>query len=177
VAGVDAGYTLLADGTVQVDTLVPGFFGLLADTVPPSRPEGVTGRLLNGALHVSWFASTDNAGPVASYEILLDGQPSARIPGALTRVTVRAFHASGPTVYRVRAIDSAGNASVPSRAVVVVPRKRPADAPRPLPRWAWALYSWQHNGGARPAAAPRKAPAWYWHWAAWRSSPFRLRLR
>ena len=88
---------------------------------------------------------------------------------------VRAFHASAPTVYRIRAVDAAGNASVPSRPVVVVPKKRPADAPKLLPQWAWALYTWQHHGGTRPAAAPRKPPAWYWHWAAWRAVPFRLR--
>ena len=174
-AGVDAGYTILGDGTVEVDTLVPGFFGLLADTVPPSRPDVVAGRLVKGALRLSWSESTDNDGPVASYEILLDGKPSARIPGSTRRVTVRAFHASAPTVYRVRAVDAAGNASVPSRPVVVVPKKRPSDAPKLLPQWAWALYTWQHHGGTRPAAAPRKPPAWYWHWAAWRAVPFRLR--
>ena len=173
--GLDAGYTLLGDGTVEIETLVPGYFGLLADTVPPSRPDGVTGRMVKGALRLSWRGSTDNAGPVVSYDVLLDGTPSAHVAGSVRRVIVRAFHPNVPTVYRVRAIDSAGNAGVASRAVVVVPAKRPADVPRVVPRWAWALYDSQHGKGTRPAAAPRKPPAWYWHWAAWRSAPFRLR--
>jgi hypothetical protein len=173
--GVDAGYTLLGDGTVEIDTLVPGYFGLLADTVAPSRPDGVAGRFVDGALRLTWNGATDNAGPVVRYDVLLDGIPSAHVDGGVRRVIVRAFHPGGPTVYRVRAVDVAGNASVPSRAIVVVPTNRPADVPRILPRWAWGLYDFQHHTGSRPATAPRKPPAWYWHWAAWRSAPYRVR--
>jgi hypothetical protein len=174
-AGVDAGYTLLGDGTVEIETVVPGFFGLLADTVPPSRPDGVTGRFVNGALRLTWSGATDNAGPVVRYDVLLDGVPSAKVSGSARRVIVRAFHPGTQTVYRVRAVDVAGNASVPSRAVVVVPTKRPADVPRVLPRWAWGLYDFQHHKASRPAGAPREPPAWYWHWAAWRSAPYRVK--
>jgi Domain of unknown function (DUF1906) len=173
--GVDAGYTLLADGTVQIDTLVPGFFGLLADTTPPTRPGGLAGRFVNGSLRLSWLAATDSAGPVVRYDVLLDGTPSAHTPGGTRHVTVRAFHPRVPTVYRVRAIDLAGNASAASKPVVVVPSKRPGDVPRALPRWVFGLYAFQHHLAPRPATAPRKPPAWYWHWAAWRTSPFRLR--
>lgn len=173
--GLDAGYTILGDGTVEIDTLVPGYFGLLADTVPPSRPDGVTGTFVKGALRLTWQGSTDNAGPVVRYDVLLDGLASAHVPGSARRVTVRAFHPTGQTVYRIRAVDLAGNASVPSKAIVVVPTKRPTDTPRPVPAWAWQLYSWQHASGSRPAAAPRKLPAWYWHWAAWRSAPYRVK--
>ena len=173
--GVDAGYTLLGDGTVEIDTLVPGYFGLLADTVAPSRPDGVSGRFVKGALRLSWNSSTDNAGPIAGYDVLLDGVPSAHVDGGKRLVIVRAFHPGEQTVYRIRALDLAGNASLPSRAIVVVPTKRPADVPRVLPRWAWGLYDFQHHKGARPATAPRKPPAWYWHWAAWRSAPYRLK--
>jgi uncharacterized protein YfiM (DUF2279 family) len=173
--GVDAGYTLLGDGTVEIDTLVPGYFGLLADTVPPSRPDAVNARFVKGSLRLAWAGSTDNAGPVAGYDVLLDGTPSAHLAGGVRHVTVRTFHPDAPTVYRVRAIDLAGNASVASKAVVVVRVKRPGDVPRILPRWAFPLYDFQHGKGARPAAAPRKLPAWYWHWAAWRSAPYKLR--
>jgi hypothetical protein len=173
--GIDAGYTVLGDGTIEIETLIPGYFGLLNDTVPPSRPDGVRGVFVKGSLRLAWAASTDNAGTIASYDILLDGVPSAHVAANARRVTVHAFHATVPTVYRVRAIDLAGNASVASRAIVVVPKKRPHDLPKALPRWVWALYTWQHAGGARPATAPKKPPAWYWHWASWRSAPFKLR--
>ncbi len=174
-SGIDAGYALLGDGTVEIETSVPGYFGLLADTVPPMRPAGVHGTFVKGALRLAWAASTDNAGPVATYDVLLDGVPSAHVAGGARHVTVRAFHPAAATVYRIRAIDLAGNASVSSRAIVVVPAKRPFDVPKALPRWTWPLYAWQHSGGARPEGAPRKPPAWYWHWAGWRSAPFKLR--
>ena len=80
-------------------------------------------------------------------------------------------------MFRVVAADSAANESIASRAVVVVPKSRPASLPRPLPGWAWKLASWQAAGkaGLRPAA-PKPVPAWYWTWADWRRQPFRLRL-
>jgi hypothetical protein len=173
--GVDAGYTLLGDGTVEIDTLVPGFFGLLADTVAPSRPDGLTGRFVKGALRLSWLAASDNAGPVVRYDVLLDGTPAARTAGGTRHLIVRAFHPGTQTVYRVRAIDLAGNASIASKPVVVVPARRPADVPRALPKWVFGLYAYQHHQGPRPATAPHKPPAWYWHWAAWRAAPFRVR--
>jgi hypothetical protein len=173
--GIDAGYTLLGDGTVEIDTLVPGFFGLLTDTVPPSRPDGFVGRFVNGALRLSWNGATDNAGPVARYDVLLDGVPSAKVAGGVRRAIVRAFHPGTQTVYRVRAVDVAGNASIASRAIVVQATKRPKDVPHALPRWAFGLYDFQHHKGPRPKAAPHKPPAWYWHWAAWRAAPFKVK--
>lgn len=172
--GVTAGYTLLGDGTVEIETLVPGYFGLLSDTVPPTRPD-LAGRFVKGALRLSWLPATDNAGPVVRYDVLLDGTPSAHTDGGKRHVIVRAFHPGTQTVYRVRAIDIAGNAGVASKPVVVVPSRRPADVPRAVPRWAFGLYAFQHHQGPRPAGAPGKPPAWYWHWAAWRSAPFRVR--
>ena len=173
--GLDRGYTIDPDGTVEIQTLVPGFFGLLPDSIPPSRPLGFAGRFTHGALTLSWQGATDNSGSVAAYEILLDGNPIATVAGTSRRAVVRAFHPAAQTVYRVRAVDAQGNAGKPTPPLVVVPTKRPADVPRVLPRWAWGLFDHQHGRGARPAAAPRKPPAWYWHWSAWRLSPFRLR--
>ena len=168
-------YKAAADGGVDIQTTVPGYFALLPDTVPPSRPDGFAGRFLKGQLRLGWLASTDNAGPIASYDVLLDGSPLATVPAAALRAIVHTFHPSAPSVYRVQAVDAAGNVSTPSRALVVVPTKRPTGLPRALPHWAWGLYDAQHGHGARPAKAPKKPPAWYWRWAAWRSAPFHLR--
>jgi hypothetical protein len=89
---------------------------------------------------------------------------------------VHAFHPDGETVYRVVAVDAAGNVGKPSRPFVVVPNSRPAALPKPLPHWAWDIFGWQHShAGARPATAPKPLPAWYWLWAAWRAQPFRLK--
>ena len=173
-AGVQAGYTIDPDGTVEIQTLVPGFFGLLPDTVPPTQPQAFTGRFVKGALVLSWQAATDNSGHVASYQLLLDGTAVSTLDPTKLRVTVRSFHSTGQTVYRVRAVDGSGIFGKPSRAVAVVPSNRPAGLPRVLPSWAWPLFTSQHAGGPRPQAAPRKLPAWYWRWAAWRLAPFRV---
>jgi Domain of unknown function (DUF1906) len=174
-AGVQVGYTTETDGSVDILTLVPGWFGLGADLTPPSAPGPVTARFLRGALTLAWLPATDNGGPVSSYDILLDGSPVASVPGSSRRAVVHAFHPAAQTVYRVRAVDAAGNDGKSSQAIVVLPTKRPLDLPRQVPRWAFGLFASQHGHGSRPAATPRKLPAWYWHWAAWRLAPFHLR--
>jgi hypothetical protein len=79
-------------------------------------------------------------------------------------------------VYRVVAIDAAGNESPPSKPIVVLPTKRPAKIPKAIPRWAFALYDWQRRGKQAPRPdAPRIAPAWYWQWSSWRAGPFHVR--
>lgn len=47
--------------------------------------------------------------------------------------------------------------------------RRPQDAPKKIPLWAWELEHWMRSGrkGPRPADAPRRTPLWFWHWRAW----------
>lgn len=175
-AGDDVAFGAEPDGSFDVLTRIPGVFGLVPDTRPPSQPLGFAGRFSHGQLVLTWRASVDNSGVVSSYRVLLDGAPLVSLSGSELRTTVHAFHPSGQTVYRVQAVDAAGNAGKPSRPLVVVPTPRPIGLPRPLPRWAWALFTWQHaRAGNRPAAAPRRPPAWFWRWSAWRVAPFRLK--
>ena len=51
-------YKATADGGVDIQTTVPGFFALLPDTVPPSRPDGFAGRFVKGTLRLSWLPRT-----------------------------------------------------------------------------------------------------------------------
>ena len=143
-----ASFTAASDGGVDIQTTVPGFFALLPDTVPPSRPDGVTGRFVKGSLRLTWPAATDNAGPVASYNVLLDGLPLATVTGASRRAIVHSFHPDGPTVYRVQAVDAVGNVGTPSQGA-----RRPADeAADRDPARAAAL----GLGPLRLAARPRR---------------------
>jgi hypothetical protein len=174
-AGADAAYSVEPGGAFDVLTLVPGLFGLVPDTKPPTQPSALAGRFAKGALTLTWQPARDDSGIVASYRVLLDGAPLESVAGNVRRAVVRSFHPNGQTVYRVQAVDAAGNAGKPSRPLVVMPSVRPTGLPRALPRWAWALFTWQHGGGgARPATAPRRPPAWYWRWSAWRLRPFHL---
>jgi hypothetical protein len=166
-------YTIDRDGTAEIQTLVPGWFGLIADTTPPVAP-AVTARLVAAGLYLSWQPADDTGG-VASYAVLRNGAPVETLAASARNAAIRKPGGAAQVVYRVAATDVAGNAGVPSKPVVVVPRARPAGIPRILPRWAFALYAFQHHRGPRPAKAPKPAPAWYWRWAGWHALPYRLR--
>ncbi|HEX6761929.1 MAG TPA: DUF1906 domain-containing protein [Gaiellaceae bacterium] len=171
---VDAGYALDPDGTPEIQTFLPGYYGLRTDTTPPTQPPAFAGRFNGAALVLQWQGATDDSGTVASYQVLLDGTPVQTLKGSSRRAVVRAFHPGALTVYRVRAVDPSGNLGKVSHPVAVRPRLRPATVPKALPRWAFSLFEWQHTGGKRPATAPKKPPAWYWTWAAWRLTPYRI---
>ena len=166
-------YTVDPDGTIEIQTLVPGYFGLIADTTPPTAPV-VAARLLQSGLYLSWQPAADTGG-VASYAVLLNGSQYLTLTAAARRAAVRNPGGPAQAVYRVQATDAAGNVGQPSRAVVVLPKQRPPGVPRVVPRWAFGLYAYQHGHGPRPAKAPKRPPAWYWRWAAWRALPYRLR--
>jgi hypothetical protein len=168
-----SGYTLDPDGTAEIQTLVPGWFGLVADTTPPTAP-AVSARLAQTGLYLSWQAAQDDGG-IATYQVLKDGVAIMGLPPTARRATVRQPAGGSQTVYRVRATDGAGNLGQVSRPVVLLAKKRPATVPRAVPRWAFGLYAFQRHAGPRPATAPRRPPAWYWVWAAWRAQPYRLR--
>jgi hypothetical protein len=166
-------YSTDPDGTYEIQTLVPGWFGLVSDTTPPAAPV-VAARLLQSGLYLSWQPALDNAG-IGSYAVLKNGKPLATLAATARHATVRRPGAPTQSVYRVQATDAAGNVGKPSRAVVVLPKRRPAKLPRTVPQWAFALYMFQHGAGVRPAAAPKRPPAWYWLWAGWHALPYRLR--
>jgi glycoside hydrolase-like protein len=167
------GYTRDTDGTYEIQTLVPGWFGLIADVRPPTAPT-VAARLTPAGLYLSWQPATDD-GTIASYAVLRNGLPVFSLSGAARRATVRRPAAGAQTVYRVQATDAAGNAGKPSRPLVLRAKKRPAGLPRAIPRWAFGLFDYQRHRAARPKTAPKRPPAWYWLWAAWRAQPYRLR--
>jgi hypothetical protein len=173
--GARTGYTRAADGGFVIQTVVAGSFALVPDRIPPSPP-AVSGRLVDGQLALAWQASTDPNGPIAGYRVTLTNAPIASLPRGVRRQRVSGFHRHGPSVFRVVALDAAGNESRPSTPVVVLPSARPRTLPEAIPAWAWRLFDWQQaaRSGLRPDA-PRVVPDWYWRWAAWRALPFRLR--
>ena len=167
------GYTRDADGTYEIQTLVPGWFGLIADVRPPTAPT-VAARLTSAGLYLSWQPATDD-GTIASYAVLRNGTPVVTLTAAARRAAVRNPATGAQTVYRVQATDAAGNAGKTSRPVVLLTKKRPAGLPRAIPHWAFGLFDYQRHKGPRPATAPKRPPAWYWRWAGWRAQPLRLR--
>jgi hypothetical protein len=150
-------------------------FGLLRDVGRPTRPAAPFGWIIHGTLRLSWPPSQDNSGSIAGYQILRSGNLVASIAGGSTHAAVRSLDPGGRSVFRIVAVDAAGNASIPSGALLVVRRDRPADAPAAIPAWALRLLDWQRGGrtGSRPPT-PRPFPGWYWHWASWELQPYRI---
>jgi hypothetical protein len=166
------GYTISA-GRITVLTTVPGWFALLQDVAPPTRPPTPFADMTGAPLRLYWSPSQDNSGSVARYQILRNGVPTRTVQGTRGNAAVQ-LDASGRSVFRVAAVDAAGNASAPSGALVVVRRQRPYGVPAAIPSWAWRLLDWQSaKSGARPAA-PHPLPAWYWRWASWVQHPYRI---
>ena len=128
--GVSAGYSREADGSIDILTLEPGVFGVLPDVTPPGQPTNVSARFVRGGLTLTWGPAPD-ASQIVGYQILLDGHMVLTKSGTGRRAVVHAFHPTGQTVYRVAAVDAAGNVGKPSRPFVVVPTRAAAGAPAP----------------------------------------------
>ena len=173
--GQTSGYQVKPDGSLEIYTLVPGFFGLFHDITAPTTPGSLSGQLKNGKLLLSWQKATDNSGEVASYQITLNRAPIQTIAATSTKTSLTRFKKQKWSVYRVVAVDGSSNQSAPSQSVAIVKVARPRGLPRATPAWAWRLLGWQSHGrkGARPNT-PRRLPGWYWHWAGWQLSPYRL---
>ena len=174
-AGQTSGYQLMPDGSLEIYTLVPGWFGLFHDITPPTTPNGLSGQYKKGKLLLSWQSATDESGAIAGYQVTLNRAPIQTVAGTSTKTSVTRFKKKGWSAYRVIAVDGSGNQSAPSESVSVVKVARPRHLPRAIPAWTWRLYKWQTHGkkGARPKT-PHKLPSWYWPWANWQTSPYRL---
>ena len=173
--GKTGGYRVESDGSIDIYTLVPGYFAFLHDIAPPTAPSGLRGHFSKKKLLLSWGKSTDNSGAVAAYRITLNHATVLTVSGAITKASVARFKNKGWSVFRVVAVDGAGNQAPSAQAVSVVHVNRPQGLPRAIPAWAWRLLDWQSHGhkGRRPKA-PRQLPDWYWRWAPWQLSPYRL---
>jgi hypothetical protein len=173
--GSDSGYLVESDGSLDIYTLVPGYFALLQDIAAPTKPAALKGRFVKRKLMLKWPASSDNSGTIAGYEIVLNGVPIQTLTGTAKSALLNKFKRNGRSVYRVRAIDPSGNKSPFSNYVKVVSRPRPRSLPHATPHWAWRMLDWQANGrkGTRPSA-PLPLPSWFWHWTSWKLSPYRI---
>src|SRR5206468_8320082 len=98
------GYTLDKDGTAEIQTLVPGWFGLVADTTPPAAPV-VEARLVPQGLYLTWQPAAD-AGGIASYTVLKNGMPLTELSATAHVAAVRNPGGATANVYRVRATDT-----------------------------------------------------------------------
>ncbi|HEX9766226.1 MAG TPA: hypothetical protein VGA36_05650 [Nitriliruptorales bacterium] len=100
------------------------------DTTPPSAPELSGSTFGPTQINLSWTASTDNVG-VVRYRVYRGGSQIAQ-------VTTRSYSDTGlaPSTaysYTVRAVDAAGNVSVPSNKITLTTPSGATPAPTPSP--------------------------------------------
>jgi parallel beta-helix repeat protein len=100
-----------------------------ADTAVPSRPENVraTGGD-NTSVTISWDVSSDNVG-VTGYTITRNGATVATVTG--NSWTDRSVVSKTVYLYQVRALDAAGNQSVPSVVLSIAWRSSEAESETP----------------------------------------------
>jgi D-alanyl-D-alanine carboxypeptidase len=93
----------------------------LADTTPPSVPQGLKGEPLGyRRVGLSWQPSTDDSGGTIRYRVLRDGKRIATVTATsyIDRPAV-----AGTYSYKVRAVDAAGNKSAFSVTIKVRARR------------------------------------------------------
>jgi hypothetical protein len=91
------------------------------DTTPPTAPTNLTGAEIENEIHMNWTQSTDDRDPQSEilYEFYLNGvtHPDDVLFGSSGLVYCR--QASGFTTVVAKAVDSSGNRSGPSNAIIV----------------------------------------------------------
>jgi chitodextrinase len=124
VIAEDANGNQSTPATISVTTL-PG----TGDTDPPSVPTGlIVDSATVSAVDISWNASTDTQGVVASYRIFRDGTEVGT--STTTSFTDTTVQANKTYQYTVSAIDDAGNESNPSATLqVITPPSTDTEAP------------------------------------------------
>jgi len=91
------------------------------DTTPPTAPTNLSGAEIENEIHMTWTQSTDDTDPqsVILYEFYLNGvmHPADDLFGSSGLVYCR--EASGFTTVVAKAVDSSGNRSGASNAIIV----------------------------------------------------------
>jgi chitin-binding protein len=99
-----------------IDVNVTG--SAVVDTTPPAAPVSVIASATGpSSVALSWQASSDTGGGAVSYAVYRDGVRVATSDAP--RFTDQGLRADTSYVYRVTAVDAAGNSSAPSAAVTV----------------------------------------------------------
>jgi len=111
----------------------------LIDTTPPTTPTNI--KMITPDTDLTptftWQAATDEVSGVNYYEVSIDDAPYINI-GKVTEYTQPTELSLGDHIFRVRAVDKAGNIGKPGslRFTLVAP---PPPPPPPIPIWWWVI--------------------------------------
>ena len=104
---------------VLIDNSTPS--GPPPDVQAPTTPPGFSGSLKNGKLTLRWGAATDGSGIAPTYALRVAGARTASYPATARQTIVNSVKAGDLRAFQIQAEDQAGNASVPSYALKVLP--------------------------------------------------------
>ena len=104
---------------VLIDNSTPS--GPPPDVQAPTTPPGFSGSLKNGKLTLRWGAATDGSGIAPTYALRVAGARTASYPATARQTIVNGVKAGDLRAFQIQAEDQAGNASVPSYALKVLP--------------------------------------------------------
>jgi hypothetical protein len=117
LTATNTGGTVTARATVTVAAPPP-----VRDAQPPTAPVLRSAVLKSGQIGLSWTAATDNAG-VTGYQIFRNGSRLATVSGGTLTYSDSQIVATAGYTYMLKAVDAAGNVSVPSNAIAVAPSR------------------------------------------------------
>lgn len=172
------GYFARSDGSIVVYTRHTSLFALLHDVQAPSRPTTLVASLRGTVLRLRWPPAVDNSRTIAYYEIVRGRAIVAKVPGSHTATGFSVARLTKTSVYKVLAVDPAGNVGQLSPGIRIVVARRPKGVPTRIPAWAQRLRAWQATPksvrGKRPAT-PTPLPKWYGPWSRWVATRLSIR--
>ncbi|WP_135552673.1 fibronectin type III domain-containing protein [Paenibacillus cymbidii] len=120
-SGIAYDFSVKVKDLVGYETSSNTLHVVTADLIAPTVPTGLkAANITTSSFDLTWTASTDNSGVVASYDVFRNGVQIATVASASYSVTGITYAGISPTgAYSVKAKDVAGNISSSSEVLLV----------------------------------------------------------
>jgi hypothetical protein len=120
-AGQQDGFYRLSTGGLDVYTMHLTYYAVLGDSTAPTPPSSLEGDVNNGQLVLRWTNATDDGGVIAHYVLWVDGVKTQTFNGSTFEYYEGPATVGDMHVYRIQAVDPAGNGSALSEGVTGIP--------------------------------------------------------
>lgn len=117
------------DGQDPAHSSVQAQATMTVDSFAPTAPSNLQASQSKGKVNLTWSASSDVGGGVASYKVIRDGNVIANVSS--TSYTDSSAAAGSTVAYSVVAVDRAGNQSSASNSVTVTVTTNPGKGRKP----------------------------------------------
>jgi hypothetical protein len=107
---------------VHVLTRHLSIFGMAEDQTPPDAPTNLNGTVNNGLLTLRWDATHQTGKEITGFVLFADDQPISNLGATELEYTVGTFDPAETRSFSIVETDTAGNSSVRSAAIKIVPQ-------------------------------------------------------